>query len=301
MGDLARGRAEQIARRAYRGARKLGKRALSHALLAALRVRNIVGRRSVVGDAPVVVSLTTYGQRASSVWAAVESIGAGSVRPQRLVLWLDDARIHAALPPSLRRLEKRGLEVRLTENLGPHTKYYPTLALTADQPVSLVTADDDILYPRTWLAELLDAARRHPGEVVCHRAFVVRVDADHLAPYASWPNCRSDRPSPTHFATGVSGVLYPPLMQAELRERGTAFMASTPKADDVWLHWVALRAGVGVRQVRSTPRHFPFIPGTQAGGLVNANVGEAMNDRWISQVYDATDARALAEAGAPTA
>lgn len=76
-------------------------------------------------------------------------------------------------------------------------------------------------------------------------------------------------------------------------------MATTPKADDVWLHWVALRAGIPIRQVRPVPHHFPFIPGTQEVGLVNENVAEGANDRWISQVYDETDAATLTAAGAP--
>ena len=50
-------------------------------------------------------------------------------------------------PESLRRLERRGLEVRLTQNYGPHTKYYPSLADAIADGLPLVTADDDILYP----------------------------------------------------------------------------------------------------------------------------------------------------------
>ncbi len=74
------------------------------------------------------VSLTSYGTRIGRVAYAIESIAAGTARPRRLVLWLDDPTRFAARPAALRRLERRGLEVRLTENLGPHTKYFPSLA-----------------------------------------------------------------------------------------------------------------------------------------------------------------------------
>ncbi len=279
--------------------RKRAKRLLSHVLLARYRARNRYSRTMLTGTEPVVVSLTTFGARADVVYAAIESIGTGRAKPRRIVLWLDDPRITENLPASLRRLEGRGLEIRLTDNLGPHTKYYPSLSLDGVAGLPLVTADDDIIYPRRWLADLLATANDHPGEVCCHRAFVVATRGTGVAPYSTWPNCRSTQATVTNFATGVSGVLYPPTMLEELRRRGTAFMATTPKADDVWLHWVALRAGIPIRQVRPVPHHFPFIPGTQEVGLVNENVAEGANDRWISQVYDETDAATLTAAGAP--
>ena len=279
--------------------RKRAKRLWSHVLFAWYRARNRFSRAILTGTAPTVVSLTTFGTRAEVAYVAIESIGAGRVRPRRLVLWLDDPRIVENLPSSLRRLERRGLEIRLTDNLGPHTKYYPSLTLEGTDGLPLVTADDDILYPRRWLADLLAASEAHPAEICCHRAFVVATRGADLAPYSTWPNCRTTQARPMNFATGVSGVLYPPAMLAALRRRGTAFMATTPKADDVWLHWVALREGIPVRQVRPKPRHFPFIPGTQEVGLVNQNVGEGANDRWIAATYDETDVARLVAAGAP--
>jgi len=283
----------------YRAARKRAKRLASHLWFAWYRARNRFSRAMLTGTAPTVVSLTTFGTRADVVYVAIESIGAGRVRPRRLVLWLDDPRIIDNLPATLRRLQRRGLEIHLTDNLGPHTKYYPSLTLEGIDGLPLVTADDDILYPHGWLADLLAASRAHPAEVCCHRAFVVATRGTGLAPYSTWPNCRTTQAGPMNFATGVSGVLYPPAMLAALRGRGTAFMATTPKADDVWLHWVALREGIPVRQVRPKPRHFPFIPGTQEVGLVNQNVGEGANDRWIAATYDETDVARLVAAGAP--
>lgn len=165
--------------------------------------------------------------------------------------------------------------------------------------MSLVTCDDDILYPRHWLADLIDASKQNPATVCCHRAFVVGLRGGQISPYSTWPNCRTTEPSVTNFATGVSGVFYPPAMLDALRERGLVFIDKTLKADDVWLHWVALRNQIPIHQVNSQPRHFPTIPGSQATGLVHSNVGAAANDRWIAQVYDRDDYVALDRAGAP--
>ena len=77
------------------------------------------------GDAPVVVSLTSYGSRIRAVHLAVESMVHGTVRPQRLILWLREADVVADPPAPLARLVRRGLELRCTEDWGPHQKYYP--------------------------------------------------------------------------------------------------------------------------------------------------------------------------------
>jgi hypothetical protein len=288
------------ARSGYRWGRKRVKRARSHVWSAWLRAVNARSTRSVLGTADVVVSLTTFGTRLDSVAVTIESIAAGTRRPRRLVLWLDDAQAFASRPAALRRLEGRGLEVILTENYGPHTKYFPALDGAIDAGLPLVTADDDILYPRWWLAGLLTAAADHPAAVNCYRASVVAVTGGRLAPYERWPRCTDTMTSVARFGTGVSGVHYPVIMLEELRRRGTAFVDVCLKADDIWLHWVALRAGIPIRQIAPTARHFPIIPGTQEQSLMADNVGRGQNDGYIAGLYDEGDVTALVAAGAPT-
>jgi hypothetical protein len=282
--------------RGYRFLRKKLKRGWSHLWLAGLRVRNRMSSAPVQGAVPVLVSLTSYGTRVDTVAYAIESIAAGRARPARLILWLDDRARYDARPAALRRLEARGLEVRLTEDWGSHKKYFPALPVALGEGLALATADDDTLYPRSWLARLGRAAQRSPGEVLCYRANVVRTDGDRLAPYASWPRCRDTTASPARFATGVSGVWYPPAMLQALQDRGTDFVRWAARADDIWLHWVALRAGIPVRQVSPTPRHFPYIPGTQTATLVQENVEGGGNDRLLAGLYAPSDIAALAGA-----
>ena len=106
----------QPARTTLHWFRKRAKRALAVVWALWLRAANRWRAGSVLGSAPVAVSLTSHGDRIDDVALTVESIASGSVRPGRLVLWLDDAARFASLPASLRRLVRRGLEVRLTED-----------------------------------------------------------------------------------------------------------------------------------------------------------------------------------------
>lgn len=281
-------------RTAGRRGKKIAKRLRAAFALVYLRLRNLVARGPATGSAPVVVSLTSYGDRIRTVSVAIESIARGKVRPQRLLLWLDNTEQLESRPLSLRRLQRRGLEIRLSHNYGPHTKYYPFVQATARHTVPLVTADDDIIYPSNWLARLVDANRRHPDAISGHWVSIMGVAGDRVADYATWARARDTAVRPANFAPGVSGVIYPPAMLEELKRRGERFLSACPGADDIWLHWVALRAGIPVRQVGAVPHHFPMIPGSQGHALMKTNVGENRNDHWIRGLYSAEDVAALA-------
>lgn len=285
------------ARTLVHGGRKAGKRVVAHGGLHYLQYRNLVSGASVTGTAPVVVSTTTYGDRIRMVGVALESIAAGRVRPQRLLLWLDSAELMANRPASVRRLERRGLEVLLAPNYGPHTKYYPYVAGTDHHVLPLVTADDDVIYPPAWLDRLVEANRAYPEAISGHWVNVMQVSEGRLSPYAGWPRARNTEATPGNFALGVSGVIYPPAMLEELKRQGDGFLAGAPGADDIWLHRTALQAGIPVRQVKARPHHFPMIPGSQGTSLMAENVGKHRNDFFIKGLYTAEDVLAIANTG----
>jgi hypothetical protein len=246
-------------------------------------------KERVVAAGGPVVSLTTYGKRIETVYLTLESIARGMVLPGRLILWMDDQAAFEGRPESLRRLEARGLEVYVTRNYGPHTKYFPYLLSTDALDVPLVTADDDTLYPKYWLKDLAEGYRANPGMVNCYRAHVVELEGPGFAPYISWSRCSSTEPSALNFATGVSGVIYPPALQQQLKAAGREFLELCPKADDVWLHVQALRGGFKIKQLKAWEQSFPVLPGTQDMGLIQGNVHGSQNDVQIRRTYMASD------------
>lgn len=268
--------------------------------LAALRLRNLASRTPVVGEAPVVVVMTTTAARIMFVWAAIESIGAGSVRPSRLILWLDDPSL-AVLPRSLERLRSRGLEVRhVPTGLGVHTKWRPYVLSESEHRLAMVTSDDDQLYPSRWLARLLEVARSHPDAVIAHRAHGIRFDGDAIGPYLSWQPVTSTRPSYASLGTSVSGQLLPPALLDALRDRGEAFLEQAPGQDDVWLHASAVTHGFRTAQTGSSPANYPFVPGTQTGGLYVANVFNLGNDRAVAACLGEHELARVRADAAPT-
>lgn len=258
-----------------------------------LRVMNRWAGSMVTGRCPVVVTLTSYGQRLASVHMTIESIAAGAVRPHRMILWVDDCAVIDRLPEPLKRLQRRGLEVRHCENFGPHTKYFPHVCQDDGSRVPFVTADDDVIYPRWWLKRLYEAHLRDRSAIHCYRARRIRVIGNQLAPYLEWPFASSTDAAKENFITGVSGVVYPAGFAASLRAAGRSFLDQCPRADDVWLSCQALRAGRRIRQVDEKAHEFPSLPGTQEGALFLQNQLRGENDRQIARTYSSADIAAL--------
>ncbi|MFZ1286969.1 MAG: hypothetical protein WAR57_08025 [Candidatus Phosphoribacter sp.] len=201
-----------------------------------------------------------------------------------MILWLPNDVDLRTIPRGLARLERRGLEIRLTSDLGPHTKYYRALSEILPNQV-LVTADDDIVYPRTWLARLLSASSRTPEAVWCYRARQVRRSASGLVPYRTWPYAHLEHPSAGLFFTGVGGAVYPPALIEHLARAGTTFTHGCLYADDVWLNGVAAQAGILVGVVDGRSRSQTPIFGSQGSALARSNVLGGDNDRILASVF----------------
>ena len=252
-------------------------------------VVNVFKRASLLGDVPVVVSLTTHGSRFDRVHRTIESIARGCVKPRRLILWLGLAAEGRSLPRQIRRLQRRGLEVRYAEDVGPHTKYFPYVDSAPSHDLAMVTADDDMWYARFWLQRLWQAHLGDSMHVHCYRARRVMLGAATLKPYVGWPMMDHDRPEPTVFPTGVGGVIYPPALLDRLRDEGRAFLMCCPKADDLWLHVVALRHGFLARQLAERAMEFELMPSTQSIGLQKQNVWMSQNDAQATATYRQAD------------
>lgn len=227
----------------------------------------------------LIVSLTSYPPRFPTLLPTLHCLLTQTVRPERVILWVahDD---RAKLPAVIERLESAGLEIRTCSDIRSYKKIVPVLQIFPD--AFIVTADDDLYYNSTWLSDMTESWSGNPREIVCHRAHRIRTDeCGNVRPYREWdlaivgPVVGVDV-----FPTGGGGALYPPkVFSFEVTDR-TLFQDLCPTADDIWLYWMARRAGA---YYRKTPGGFFMFnwPSSQSVALVDENVVKARNDEQI--------------------
>ena len=235
------------------------------------------------------VTLTTVPSRFDRIHITLASLLAQRLKPDRILLWVGDHEGRApALPRSLERLRRRGVDVRVRPDVGPHTKL--VYALREFPDCINVTADDDRLYPRWWLGELYDAYLAAPGNIHCYRAHGMRFTADGLlCKYTEWDFFAQGEqgPSMSLFPTGTGGVLYPPDSLHDEVHNTEAMRELCPKADDVWFKAMSALKGVPVQKVRPRFREFPATSGTQDERLWAHN--RTGNDPQIEAVFGRYD------------
>ncbi len=209
-------------------------------------LQNVIDSDSV--EIPVLVSLTSFPARIHRVWVVIESILRQSMKPDKIILWLskDDFSSLADLPKSLLKLQNNGLEIILCEgNIKSHKKYY--YALKQYPKNILITLDDDIIYPTTIVAQLLNLHKKHPNSICCHRANRISYDYSKFRPYSTWESIRSNgnEPGTTFFTTG-GGTLFPPKALPAEALNQKLFKELCMNADDVWLNVMSWLNGTPV-------------------------------------------------------
>ena len=240
---------------------------------------------------PLVLSIASHPPRFGRVRFTLLCLLRQTIAPEQLVLWVP-AGTAAQLPRPVRLLARRGLEIRETTALGPHTKLVPALAAFPDS--FIVTADDDVYYPAGWLEELAAAHDPAAPTILCRRAHRLRLLGDGgIAPFGEWERDVQDAGAVEArvdlVPTGVGGVLYPPgslhpdVLDTELIRR------LCPTTDDFWFWWQARRAGTRHRKIGA---RFAYVdwPGSQAESLHAANLAGG---------YDAQLAALAAHYGLP--
>ena len=235
---------------------------------------------------PVILSLTSHGDRINTAHIAIETLLRQTAAAERLILWISDKYSIAGLPAALRRQMRRGLDVRFVPDIGPYTKII--YALREFPEHTIVTVDDDSVYAADLIGRLHDVYTVQPDCVHCHRAHEMMFDENGcLKPYCEWRRQVDDNDAPSHliFPTGVGGVLYPPgALHSEVLNQ-KVFRAICPTADDVWLKAMALLNGVKSKRMPGSHREFPLVSGTKVSGLFYKNIYEKRNDRQIEAVF----------------
>lgn len=235
---------------------------------------------------PLIVSLTSFNERFNKLHLCIESLLQQSIKPDRLILWLSYAE-KDRIPPTITRLSDRGLEIKFCEDIRSYKKII--FALLEFPEALIATADDDIFYPKTWLADLYLSYQKEPQFIHCHRAHLMtKTQQGSLKPYKEWKFCANgiQGPSLLLFPTGEGGVLYAPNMLNQQVTNVDLFRELCPTADDVWLKAMSLLNAIPCKKIAANSKSFIQIKGTQSKALWKENTEQNKNDIQINSVFE---------------
>lgn len=244
-----------------------------------------------IANEEIIVSLTSYGNRVKEVYLAIESIMQGTVKPNRIVLWLSNEFKDRTLPITLQNQQKRGLQIEFCEDLYSYKKLIPTLQKYPQ--ASIITIDDDIVYDFDFVENLLCTHKERPNVVCANRIHKIRLDEiGKPISYLQWDICSKDySDSKLNFLTSGGGVLYPPNVFPEEIFNKSVFLDICRYADDVWFYAMLLMNDVPI--VKSFTHsadgcdYLPFAHSQETALCdTNTNPLDCRNDVQIRAVFE---------------
>ncbi len=196
---------------------------------------------------PIIVSFTSIPSRFHVIHLTVRSILAGTHKPEKIVLWLNEL-LESSVPKSLHKLVGEKFEIRYVEGNLPHRKLLPSLQMFPDK--ILVTCDDDMMYDSSWLNFLYQDHLNHPLDIIANECRGINYDENgNLRPYYFWYKENSKNVSyDSLLPLGFGGVLYPQKCLHDDVFKADLYLKLAPKADDLWFKAMALLRGTAARR-----------------------------------------------------
>jgi len=234
----------------------------------------------------IIVSLTSFPPRFSTLHFTLKSILNQSMIPDAVILYLAKEEIsnESELPKSILALKKFGLKIEiLNENLKPHKKYFYSMSQFPDSII--ITIDDDVIYDSHLIRDLYNSYIKFPKAVSGTRVHKILCDDNTvLLPYNKWL-CEYNKelnPSFKLITTGVGGVLFPPNILPQETFNIEKIKDLCLNADDIWLKFMELKNDIPVVYAKSKRKHPLIIKKAQKKSLQKGNYHENQNDKYIN-------------------
>lgn len=246
----------------------------------------------------VYISLTTHPARLDAVYYTLCSILVQKRKCNKIILTLfkgDFPNGEQDLPKRLLLLQKKGLEFLWCDtNLKSHLKYY--YAMQKYPNASIITIDDDTIYPYSIIDNLIYEYTKHPKAIISLGVKQIEITNGKPIPFNEWNSNIEGEPFKISkylfnqermdlLAQGVSGVLYPPsiLPKQTFNEQETKKLC--PYADDIWLKCMELMANIPT-VCPKTRIKIHAIYFSQETALFKINILENKNDSQFQAILE---------------
>jgi hypothetical protein len=237
----------------------------------------------------LIVSLTTYGKRIFDMFLVIESIAKQTVKPSKVILWLDENEFDSEnIPLILKKQQVRGLEIKFCENIKSYKKLIPTILMHPNSQI--LTLDDDIIYPYDLIECMLKDSEKNPNCIIANLIHEITFKKGVLNKYKSWELIsQTESASFLVFPVGAGGVLYPSNAFHSDVCNIKKFTSLAPHGDDIWFKAMSILNQVKSKRC-SDSRIFKDrivkIERSQDIGLFHYNLNGGRNDEQIKNVFE---------------
>jgi len=223
------------------------------------------------------ISLTSYPSRFKSLNIVLKCLLTQSIRVPELRVYIDSGHEYNSRG-IMNKYEKFGVKfIFCDEVLKSYTKLIPSLRELGGIPV--ITVDDDVLYGKSMVEDLLRYHKLYPGCAIGHRAVIRPLDSNLGFTYKDWPEARfTGKAGYDVFLTGMAGILYPPDSFNEIVLDTKLFKLLAPTADDLWFNYCLRKHGTKSFVIANKNRDPFSIRGSQTAALWVKNVDGRQND-----------------------
>ncbi|ALT69746.1 glycosyltransferase family 2 protein [Methanobrevibacter millerae] len=245
-------------------------------------------------DKKLIVSLTSFPERLYDIHYCIFSIFNQSIKPDEVVLWLASDQFPNGendIPPNVLNLKKFGLKIKWCKDVKSYKKLIPALS---EYPNDLiVTADDDLFYPKNWLELLYDEHKKNPKYIICQRSRNVSLNTEgSFESYNDWElNVGETKPSFINLSTNGAGSLFPPNSLHEDVCNNELFEKLCPTADDIWVWAMAILNKTKIKCVKNNMFQLTYINLARELNIINEKTlyssnFDGGNDLQLKQVID---------------
>lgn len=215
-------------------------------------------------DRQIIVSLTSFPGRINLVHKTLFSIMNQSYKPNMIILWLSEEQFpnkEKDLPSTLINLKKYGLSIMWVKNdIKSYKKLIPALERFRDEII--ITADDDLYYPKYWIERLVSSYKKHPEDIHCHLITRIKCENKKINTVKR-EKIYINKPSFNNKLLGGSGTLYPPnSLHCEVTNE-KLFMKLAPTSDDIWFWAMALKNGTKIRWIENSMKKLYYTENSQ--------------------------------------
>ncbi len=216
--------------------------------------------------------MTSYPARIRGAWVSLESLFRQSYKAFSLVLVLTEHQFPGRkLPLTIRLLMRKGLTIlwvaednRSFDHLWPAYSKFPH--------ASIISVDDDKIFPSDLVSRLVDASKHNPGAIIGARGWEMRRVDGEVKFGEGWARAKADTPSPALFMPPGNGSLYPPGSLPKVTGDIRLMRSICPRADDVW-YWAMARLGTTPSLCLGLPPHRPVRSQSKTKALADEDPG----------------------------